>query len=726
MKKILIVFLFLTMMAYTQNAVSSLFVIMQQTKISGRLEGYAGELVRIQMPDGSRDTVKVKSDGSFSYVVSDRVVGSLADKDFQGGTHVFQIVVKNHSPWIPVFIGKGELSRVILTLQGEQVTALYAGKRKAENEMLLEMQRFDDRSLWQWEDIAKMSFAEYRKHVDDEVARCQQLFARIQNADSKQELADLLTLNTTRKMVEYETPYSYINHKRLDENSEYGQYISQLQINNPRTFDNRLLGSILSWYLSLRPDYETVESEGKRQVLLFDLAKSKVGNASMVDQFMAEEIRNRIDFGSIRDYTNVMEKFRELCSDANLYAEVKAEYNEYMRAHQAMDPGMPAPNFEMIDTEGNKVKLSDLRGKLLYIDIWGTWCIPCIEEMPHLTKLQERFKDDPRILIMSISVDPNINTWKRFLDKRKPIWKQYIVDKQNNAILDKDYRVFGIPRFILIDKDGRFINAEAMRPSYEGIAEYLEELLDPKPYNKDALLEKVYQRMKMDTIKTADQYYKMIYPMIDMTVFNREYAERLKADVMLSLMDMMMTDDPKPYLDNYLNNCGADSLRKKVLSRYDEYLKTNSHLFKGQPAPDFTFTDKKGKLIRLSDLKGKLLFIDVWGTWCAPCIEEIPFIAKLQEKYRNNPNVMIMSIACDKESARSKWKAFLKKHKEMNWAQYLITPEGDKILNDVYHVQGIPRFIIIDKQGCFIDADSMRPSFEEFNDYFDKIVNNNK
>ena len=87
---------------------------------------------------------------------------------------------------------------------------------------------------------------------------------------------------------------------------------------------------------------------------------------------------------------------------------------------------------------------------------------------------------------------------------------------------------------------------------------------------------------------------------------------------------------------------------------------------------------------------------------------------------------MIMSIACDKESARSKWKAFLKKHKEMNWAQYLITPEGDKILNDVYHVQGIPRFIIIDKQGCFIDADSMRPSFEEFNDYFDKIVNNNK
>ena len=723
MKKILIVFLFLTMMAYTQNAVSSLFVIMQQTKISGRLEGYAGELVRIQMPDGSRDTVKVKSDGSFSYVVSDRVVGSLADKDFQGGTHVFQIVVKNHSPWIPVFIGKGELSHVILTLQGEQVTALYAGKRKAENEMLLEMQRFDDRSLWQWEDIAKMSFAEYRKHVDDEVARCQQLFARIQNADSKQELADLLTLNTTRKMVEYETPYSYINHKRLDENSEYGQYISQLQINNPRTFDNRLLGSILSWYLSLRPDYETVESEGKRQVLLFDLAKSKVGNASMVDQFMAEEIRNRIDFGSIRDYTNVMEKFRELCSDANLYAEVKAEYNEYMRAHQAMDPGMPAPNFEMIDTEGNKVKLSDLRGKLLYIDIWGTWCIPCIEEMPHLSKLQERFKDDPRILIMSISVDPNINTWKRFLDKRKPIWKQYIVDKQNNAILDKDYRVFGIPRFILINKEGNFVKADAMRPSFGGMKEYLEDLLDPRPYDKDELMEKVYNRFKEDTITTADQYYSLIFPRIESTVLNEEYSERLKADVMLQLFDMSGTYDPKSYLDYFLKYCKTDSLRQKVLSHYDEYVKANGHLFPGQPAPDFTFKNEKGKLIRLSDLRGKLLFIDIWGTWCVPCIEEIPYLNKLQEKYKNNKNVHIMSIACDKESARPKWLAFLKKHKEMNWAQYQVTTEGNKILDDVYHVMGIPRFMIIDKDGIIIDADAPRPSFDTFNAFFDNIVN---
>lgn len=183
-----------------------------------------------------------------------------------------------------------------------------------------------------------------------------------------------------------------------------------------------------------------------------------------------------------------------------------------------------------------------------------------------------------------------------------------------------------------------------------------------------------------------------------------------------------MTDFVKPYMDRIT----VDSLRQKVEAALAKHKKEYGAVFAGQPAPDFTFRNEKGKLIHLSDLRGKLLFIDIWGTWCVPCIEEIPLIAKLQAKYKNNKDVHIMSIACDKESARDKWKAFLKKHKEMNWAQYQVTAESDKVLDSVYHVFGIPRFMIIDKNGIIIDSDAQRPSSEDFNDYFDKIVNNNK
>lgn len=180
-----------------------------------------------------------------------------------------------------------------------------------------------------------------------------------------------------------------------------------------------------------------------------------------------------------------------------------------------------------------------------------------------------------------------------------------------------------------------------------------------------------------------------------------------------------MADFVKPYMDRIT----VDSLREKIEATLVKHRKEYGAIFPGQQAPDFTFRNEKGKLIHLSDLRGKLLFIDIWGTWCAPCIEEIPYIAQLQEKYKSNKNVHIMSIACDKESARPKWLAFLKKHKEMNWAQYQVTTEGNKILDDVYHVMGIPRFMIIDKDGIIIDADAPRPSFDTFNAFFDNIVN---
>lgn len=221
------------------------------------------------------------------------------------------------------------------------------------------------------------------------------------------------------------------------------------------------------------------------------------------------------------------------------------------------------------------------------------------------------------------------------------------------------------------------------------------------------------------------QYTPELYLKKIDAVYNQLKSEYLCARV-LEFFRHPACSDMTDFVRPYLNRITVDSLRQKVENALAKHKQEYGTIFSGQPAPDFTFRNEKGKLMRLSDLRGKLLFIDIWGTWCVPCIEEIPYLNKLQERYKNNKNVHIMSIACDKESARDKWKAFLKKHKEMNWAQYQVTAEGDKVLDDVYHVFGIPRFMIIDKNGVIIDAEAQRPSFETFNDYFDKIVNINK
>ena len=158
----------------------------------------------------------------------------------------------------------------------------------------------------------------------------------------------------------------------------------------------------------------------------------------------------------------------------------------------------------------------------------------------------------------------------------------------------------------------------------------------------------------------------------------------------------------------------------RVKCHYDAMIKKYGHLFPGRPAPNLTFTDTDGKSLSLQSFKGQLLLVDIWGTWCAPCIEEMPYLAKLQEEYAARKDVRIMSIACDKKTER--WKAYLAKH-PTSWHQYLVTDAGNKMLDKVYFCEGIPRFIIIGRDGNIISADAMRPSEKSFPEYFRKIVN---
>lgn len=241
----------------------------------------------------------------------------------------------------------------------------------------------------------------------------------------------------------------------------------------------------------------------------------------------------------------------------------------------------------------------------------------------------------------------------------------------------------------------------------------------PNTYDAQALMEYMIAQLPETDFVNGNDYFREMLKIADQKLENVEWRERIKGFIATDLIQMTTTEDPKPILDMYLAASSTDSIRQKVRNAYEESVRQNSALYSGKPAPDFTFTDKKGNILKLTDFRGKLLFIDIWGTWCVPCIEEIPFIEKLQQRYNHCSDVHIMSIACDKK--RERWTAFLAKH-PTSWHQYLVTPEGDEVLDSTYHVIGIPRFIIVDRQGRFITSDAMRPSSPEFNDYFDKLV----
>lgn len=115
--------------------------------------------------------------------------------------------------------------------------------------------------------------------------------------------------------------------------------------------------------------------------------------------------------------------------------------------------GQEAPNFTLTDLEGNSVTLSDLKGKVVFLEFWATWCPPCRESLPHTQSLSqhEKAKSDD-LVVLAINAREEVEQVKQFM-KEKGFTFHVLLDK-DGAVLDK-YKVQGIPTFVLIDREGK-------------------------------------------------------------------------------------------------------------------------------------------------------------------------------------------------------------------------------------------------------------------------------
>ena len=140
--------------------------------------------------------------------------------------------------------------------------------------------------------------------------------------------------------------------------------------------------------------------------------------------------------------------------------------------------GNLSPSFDYENHKGGKTKLEDLRGKYVYIDVWATWCGPCIAEIPHLKKVEEKYHGK-NIEFVSISVDTekDYEKWKKMVVAKELGGIQLFADKNWTSDFIKAYGINAIPRFILIGPDGKVIKADAARPSSTSLTELLDSLV---------------------------------------------------------------------------------------------------------------------------------------------------------------------------------------------------------------------------------------------------------
>ena len=139
----------------------------------------------------------------------------------------------------------------------------------------------------------------------------------------------------------------------------------------------------------------------------------------------------------------------------------------------------PSPTFNYENHKGGTTKLEDLRGKYVYIDVWATWCGPCIAEIPHMKRVEQQFHGK-NIEFVGISIDTkkDYEKWKKFVVTKELAGIQLFADNDWNSDFVKAYGINGIPRFILIDPQGNIVDANAERPSSPALTTQLEKLLN--------------------------------------------------------------------------------------------------------------------------------------------------------------------------------------------------------------------------------------------------------
>ena len=399
----------------------------QDYQLTGTFEGDSLEYVLVGHGANNisnADTVRIASDGSFSYSrkMENPEIGFLPNKAFYAlvminGTKT-QLKANPDTPDTYTFTGDLEAAE-----------KFYINTSKILNEQSA---------------TTYPSFGEMQRILKASSDSLEQAAEKI----SPKEFAALVMNDVKMSQSTAALNYIYQLHdanKASDSDADYNRYMEALDMN-----DAEQAFAYVKW------KEECVNQGGPTSyVRMLDVAQNKISDPETQEKVVMDLMENYFNVCD-SDLEAVYQKALPMIKDAK-----KKEWVDHMyNANKKLIPGADAIDCQLEDINGKTIQLSDLYGKVLYLDIWATWCGPCCEEIPYMEKLAQHFKGDNRIVPISISVDRKKKDWSAKLKADKPEWSQYLCPDFTDL-----YGIAGIPCFILIDTKGKIITTKAPRPS---------------------------------------------------------------------------------------------------------------------------------------------------------------------------------------------------------------------------------------------------------------------
>ena len=315
---------------------------------------------------------------------------------------------------------------------------------------------------------------------------------------------------------------------------------------------------------------------------------------------------------------------------------------EQRETHDAMI-GQPAPGIVLTDWINGEVTADAIKGKIVVVDIWSTWCGPCIRSIPHNNEMAEHYAKDGVIVV---GVCGSKSGQEKLEQVAEEHGIKYTVGKDSTYEVAPAWNTMWWPTYAVVDRN-KVVRAVGLKPSY--VDEVVDSILEEQPYQDGSDKEEASVEEVMPAAASINPAW-----------LEGDEKKRARLD------GLEGSAPPVLAVENWINT----------------------------------------EALSLDDLKGKVVLVDFWATWCGPCIGSIPHTNELMARHADDGLVIIG--VCNTNGGES-MASTAKEH----GIEYPIAVDIDGQTDEAYRVNGYPDYYLIDRAGVLRIADCKNGSVDD-------------
>lgn len=375
-----------------------------------------------------------------------------------------------------VYLERGKNLTINLDANQFDESIKFSGDLASANNYLAEKYLWNESNL-NFKELFSLPEDDFKKKLETNQKTVDSLYEthNIENEKFKKLLKDEDTYAKAALVESYLEAHRYFTGAEdYQVSSNFYDYLKDINFKDTLAYRNSVsYQNLLDSHFNRIVNEELAKNEDNDHTILF---LQKV-DAELPDGYAKDEIMmNHLQYGLKPDKN--LETAFNIYKNSNPNPQNLTKLNDRYLHLQTLTEGKPSPTFNFENHKGGTTSLTDLKGKYVYIDVWATWCGPCLREIPALKETENNYRGK-NIQFVSISIDEpkDYEKWREMVTEKSLVGLQLMADNNWQSQFVKDYGILGIPRFILIDPQGNIVSADAPRPSDPLLKKTLDALL---------------------------------------------------------------------------------------------------------------------------------------------------------------------------------------------------------------------------------------------------------